>query len=153
MNGILIRPAQVPERKALEGLQLRAALNNPGDRDAMLANPDAIELPPEQIAAGGVFVAEWNGAIAGFAAILPREDENTELDALFVEPTIWRRGVGRRLLGHCEEVARIQGSAALHVVGNPHAEAFYTASDFEKIGVTETRFGPGLLMRKRLDSD
>jgi GNAT superfamily N-acetyltransferase len=151
VTDVLIRSALVSEQEALEGLQLRASLNNPGDRNAILANPDAIELPLEQIAAGGVFVAEWNGAIAGFSAILPREDGNTELDALFVEPDIWRHGIGRRLVEYCADVARRQGSAALHVVGNPHAEAFYTANGFETIGITETRFGRGLLMRKTID--
>ena len=36
----------------LESLQWRASLGNPGDRDALLANPDAIALMIEQIAAG-----------------------------------------------------------------------------------------------------
>jgi len=43
--------------------------------------------------------------------------------------------------------ARAQGSGALHVVGNPHAEDFYIACGFKVIGTTETRFGTGLLMR------
>jgi hypothetical protein len=60
MNGFLIRRAVASEQKELEDLQLRASLTNPGDRDALLANPDAIELPLAQIAAGGVFVAERN---------------------------------------------------------------------------------------------
>jgi len=82
--------------------------------------------------------------------MLPRPDGDTELDALFVEPTIRRRGIGRSLVKHCIRIARLQGWAALHVVGNPHAEAFYVACGFEIIGTTGTRFGPGLLMRKVL---
>jgi GNAT superfamily N-acetyltransferase len=150
MSGVLIRPAVLSEQKALEALQLRASRSNPGDRDALLANPDAIELPLKKIALGRVFVAEWDGAIAGFSAMLPRPDGDTELDALFVEPTIRRRGIGSSLVKHCIRIARLQGSAALHVVGNPHAEAFYVACGFEIIGTTGTRFGPGLLMRKVL---
>jgi len=46
MHNVLIRPAVMSERQALEALQRRAALHNPGDGDALLANPDAIELPP-----------------------------------------------------------------------------------------------------------
>jgi hypothetical protein len=72
MERFLIRHAFVSEQKELEELQRRASLTNVGDRDALLAHPDAIELPPEQIAAGSVFVAERNGAVAGFAALLPR---------------------------------------------------------------------------------
>src|ERR1700733_1560794 len=85
-----IRPAVVAERRQLEALQWRASLGNEGDRDALLRHPGAIDLPAEQIAAGGVFVVEEDGAIVGFSAILPREDGDTELDALFVEPSIQR---------------------------------------------------------------
>ena len=41
----VIRPALIGERAALEALQWRASLANPGDRDHLLANPDAIVLP------------------------------------------------------------------------------------------------------------
>ena len=75
MQDLLIRRAVASEQKELESLQLRASLTNAGDRDALLANPDAIELPLAQITAGAVFVAEWNGSIVGFAAVEPRETE------------------------------------------------------------------------------
>lgn len=125
-------------------------MNNPGDREALLAHPDAIELPTEQIQAGQVFVLERDHAILGFAAILPRADGDTELDALFVEPSCWRQGAGRLLVEYCASIARSAGSSALHVIGNPHAELFYRACGFDLVGDTETRFGKGLLMRKTL---
>jgi GNAT superfamily N-acetyltransferase len=144
------RPAVVSEQFALEALQRRASLNNPGDREALLANPDAIEVPLGQIADGHVFVAEREGGIVGFAAVLPRDDGDAELDALFVEPADWKHGVGRFLIEHCAGVARIRGAAALHVVGNPHAEGFYTACGFEQSGTIQTRFGVGLSLRRIL---
>jgi N-acetylglutamate synthase-like GNAT family acetyltransferase len=149
-EAITIRIAESAEQKALEALQWRASLNNPGDRDALLANPDAIELPLDQITAGGVFVAERDGVIVGFAAVLLRADGQPELDGLFVEPTMWKRGVGRSLVEHCGEFARAQGAAALHVVGNPHAKDFYSACGFEAVGEYQTRFGVGLAMQKKL---
>src|SRR2546430_641435 len=88
-SSIVIRPALETERSTLEALQWRASLANPGDRESLLANPDAIVLPVEQIVNGDVFVAESEGAIVGFAAVLTRADGNAELDALFVEPTLW----------------------------------------------------------------
>src|SRR5215469_3547999 len=106
MSSVRIRPAVSSERKDLEALQWRASLTNSGDRYALLANADAIELPIEQIDAGCVFVAEWDGVIAGFSTVLPRDDGQAELDALFVEPTIRRRGIGRLLVEHCVTVAR-----------------------------------------------
>jgi GNAT superfamily N-acetyltransferase len=147
---VIIRLAIAAERRILEALQWRASLGNEGDRDALLRHPDAIDLPLEQIAAGGVFVLEQDGSIVGFCAILPRDDGDTELDALFVEPSIQRRGIGRKLIEHCAETARSMGSNALHVVGNVHAKQFYLSCGFSIVGSFETRFGLGLLMRKTL---
>lgn len=149
-NEVMVRPARVSEQKQLESLQLRASLNNPGDREALLAHPDAIELPLQQIRDGGVFVAEAAGSVLGFAAILPRSDGDSELDALFVEPDAWRRGIGRALVEHCATVARAAGAASLHVIGNPHAEGFYSACGFEVLGTKQMRFGVGLLMKRDL---
>jgi N-acetylglutamate synthase-like GNAT family acetyltransferase len=147
---VIIRTALLTEHEALEALQRRASLANAGDREALLDHPDAIDLPVSQIAAGGVFVLEQDGAVLGFCAILPRPDGDTELDALFVDPSTQRRGVGRMLIEHCAKVAHSAGSSALHVVGNPHAEHFYLACGFLTVGTFNTRFGPGLLMRRLL---
>ena len=150
MPQVTVRPAVTSERESLEALQWRASLNNPNDREALLANSDAIVLPLQQIADGGVFVAEQGGQIKGFAAILPREDSDSELDALFVEPACWRQGIGRILVEQCFTAAREAGANHLHVVGNPHAEEFYAACGFQVLGTKDTQFGVGLLMKKVL---
>jgi GNAT superfamily N-acetyltransferase len=147
---VAIRLARSDEQAALEDLQRRASLANEGDRAALLAHPDAIELPMEQIVGGRVWVAESEGRPAGFAVILPRTDGDTELDGLFVDPGTRRHGIGRALVDHCAEVARREGSGAMHVIGNYHAEAFYAACGFDQIGTTGTRFGPALLLRRTL---
>ncbi|HVQ15453.1 MAG TPA: GNAT family N-acetyltransferase [Vicinamibacterales bacterium] len=150
MSAVVIRLALGAERSSLEALQWRASLANAGDRDALVANPDAIVLPIEQITDGHVFVAERDDAIVGFAAVLPRADGNAELDALFVDPDFWKKGVGRLLVEHCAGVARGRASRVLHVVGNPHAEGFYVACGFRTTGAIETRFGAGLAMQRAL---
>jgi len=147
LEDLLIRRAVISEQKVLEELQLRASLTNAGDRDALLAHPDAIELPVAQIAASGVFVAEWRGSIVGFAAVEPRADGESELDALFVDPNMRRLGIARSLVAHCAEVTRTRESTFLYVVGNSHAREFYAACGFNVIGTSKTRFGTGLLMR------
>jgi len=150
MHAIIVRSAVPGDQRVLEALQWRASLNNPADRDALLANPDAIELPLAQIEAGGVYVAEVGVSIRGFAAILPRPDGNAELDALFVEPECWRQGIGRTLVEHCCRAARASGASAIHVIGNPHAEGFYARCEFTTLGTEQTRFGDGLLMKRIL---
>ena len=148
MRGCSIRLALPAEKLELEQLQMRASLANEGDRDALLAHPDAIQVPVEQIAGGRVFVSECEGKVVGFAAIEPRQDGQIELDGLFVEPHMQRRGIAKSLIEHCADVARRQGVTAIHVVGNPHAKEFYSACGFAVIGTTETRFGQGILMQK-----
>lgn len=150
MAPITVRPAVASEQEALEALQWRASLSNPGDHDALLANPDAIELPVQQITNGGVFVAEVAGSVVGFAAILPRDDGEAELDALFVEPRAWRQGIGRILVDRCCDAARSAGARYLYVVGNPHAESFYSACGFTAAGTRQMRFGVGLLLERTL---
>ena len=100
-----------------------------------------------------MFVAEIDGVLAGFAVILPREDGNTELEGLFVEPGRWRQGIGQKLVEHCAIVAKATGSRALHVIGNPHAKGFYDRCGFVCVGTTETRFGKGWLLEKNLAAD
>jgi N-acetylglutamate synthase-like GNAT family acetyltransferase len=148
MHKITIRPAESIDKKALEEVQWRASLSNPEDRDALLANPDAIEIPLQQIASGGIVVAEELGSVIGFAAILARSDRDSVLDALFVEPGSWRQGVGRALIEHCCQMAKALAAATLHVVGNPQAQGFYEACGFKLVGTKQMRFGVGLLMRR-----
>lgn len=143
-----LRKAIASEQRSLEELQWRASLGNPGDRAALLANRDAIELPIAQIEAGGVFVAEIDGVIVGYAAVVPREDGESELDALFVEPDMWRRGIGRALVEHCCAASKNLGIEWLYVVGNPHAEKFYRSCGFVSLGTKATRFGVGLVMKR-----
>lgn len=147
---VSIRLARRDEQTMLESLQRRASLSNPGDREALLAHPDAIALPVEQIVDGSVFVAERDGAIAGFAAVVARPDGGAELDALFVEPHLWKHGIGRRLVEHVADVARTRAATFLHVIGNPHAEGFYVSCGFRATGTVDTQFGVGLDMRRPL---
>jgi hypothetical protein len=52
------RLAVPAERSTLEALQRRASLMWEDDREALLANPDATELPLEQITDGRTIVAQ-----------------------------------------------------------------------------------------------
>jgi GNAT superfamily N-acetyltransferase len=145
------RLAVPAERRALEDLQRRASLMWEEDRDALLANPDAIELPLEQILDGRAIVAENRGELLGFAVVLRREDGDAELDGLFVDPLQWRHGVGRALLEQAERIAVSDGSTSLWVTANTRALDFYGACGFVTVGEVATRFRPAPRMRKSID--
>jgi GNAT superfamily N-acetyltransferase len=145
------RLAVPAERRALEDLQRRASLVWEDDRDALLANPDAIELPLEQITDGRTIVAENVGELLGFAVVLRRDDGDAELDGLFVDPTQWRHGIGRELLEQAERIATSEGAASLWVTANTRALGFYGACGFVTVGEVATRFRPAPRMRKTID--
>jgi GNAT superfamily N-acetyltransferase len=139
---VQIRPARPDEREELEALQRRASLANKADRPHLEAHPDAIHLPPAQIANGQVMVAEIDGRVGGFAAVV-----GGELDGLFVEPDLWRRGIGAALVDAATHEARRKG-LTLSVIANPAARLFYERCGFALEGEAQTRFGPALRMSR-----
>jgi GNAT superfamily N-acetyltransferase len=143
---LTIRLANPDEREALEALQRRASLALGEYREQLEAEPDAIELPPGQIERGEVVVAELEGRIAGFAAILT-DDYIAELDGLFVEPELWRRGIGRALIDVAVHKARRHG-LSMTVIANPSARTFYEKCGFSVEGAAQTRFGPAIRMSR-----
>ena len=143
---LTIRLARPEEREALEALQLRASLALNEYREQLLAEPDAVQLPSGQIERGEVIVAELGDRIAGFAAVLI-DDCVAELDGLFVEPDLWRRGVGAALFDVAVHEARRQG-LSMTVIANPSARDFYEKCGFTVEGEAQTRFGPALRMSR-----
>ena len=139
---ITLRLAKPEEHQALEELQRRSSLEFPDYRDQLLANPDAIHLPPAQIANGQVIVAEFAGEVVGFAAVV-----GNELDGLFVEPEMWGGGIGRALLDAAAHQARLRG-LSLTVLANPSARGFYESCGFSVDCEEQTRFGLALRMSR-----
>ena len=141
-DALIIRLARPEEREDLEALQRRASMALPEYRAQLEAHPDAVDLPAEQIAHGHVLVAELDGEIAGFAAVV-----GSELDGLFVEPEHWRRGIGSALVEAATHDARRRG-LSLSVTAGPNARAFYENCGFAVEGEAQTRFGPALRMSR-----
>ena len=137
---MIIRRAQPGEREALEDLQRRASLALAEYREQLEANPDAIDLPADQV--GSACVAEIDGSVAGFAVLL-----GGELDGLFVDPDYWRQGIGTALVEAAVHEARRQG-LTVQVVASPTAQGFYETCGFRQEGEEATRFGPAIRMSR-----
>lgn len=135
---MVIRSARPEERAALEALQRRASLAHADTRAALLAHPEAIDLPLAHIA--DCLVAEADRVVTGFAVALATGADSAELDGLFVEPAQWRGGTGRALVMH------IAAGRSLTVVANPNVLGFYVRCGFVETGRTDTRFGPAITM-------
>ena len=82
-----------------------------------------------------VFVAEIEGAPAGYVALDPGEDA-VRVDQLFVSPEHEAEGVGRQLLEYAEGYAIWHGATRLQVVvegGNERALEFYRGRGFVSV--------------------
>jgi GNAT superfamily N-acetyltransferase len=85
---------------------------------------DVLTITPHYVIANPTFVAMIEDQITGFGAVQLEAGEAV-LDHLWVLPQFMRRGVGRALFQHAEEIARAAGAARMRMVGDPHAEGFY----------------------------
>jgi GNAT superfamily N-acetyltransferase len=145
---IRIRSARPQEKAALEDLKLRASLAWGDHVEELKALAEARHIPDAHFPC--VFVAELDGSVAGFATVLPRSDGEAELEDLFVDPGMWRRGVGARLVAEAGERAVALGAGTLHVVGGERARGFYETCGFHVVGSVMTLFEPAFEMRKIL---
>lgn len=154
MNGQLsIRPANREDQPALLDIIWQTVLVDPVGNAEVIANPEVVELPLEQLEPTSACVAELDGMAVGFAVVLPRPDGAAELDGLFVSPIQQRGGIGRALMVVAKDLALAQGAGTLHVVANPGATDFYRAVGFADAGETKTQFGPAPLMKLTLRAD
>jgi len=69
------------------------------------------------------------------------------LDGLFVEPDLWRKGIGKALVDAATLLARRRG-LSLSVVANSAAREFYEKCGLTVEGEAQTRFGPALRMSR-----
>lgn len=93
------------------------------------------------------YVAEAEGQIAGFSCVRPSPAEGdgadvAELDALYTNPNVWGKGVGRALLEHAQEVARQRGFTEMRLWTaelNHRPRAVYEKGGWRTTGQSRTR--------------
>ena len=144
LDALEIRFGLAGERAALESLQLRASLIWEAQRALLTAA--AISLTENAIEQQRVRVALVDGERVGFAEWVVVSEHEWELEGLFVEPAIMRRGIGGRLVQDVFALARVAGVRRVGLIAEPHAGAFYERQGFVREGDVATRFGPALRM-------
>jgi GNAT superfamily N-acetyltransferase len=153
MTVVQIRTAVAGDLPALRRVYRRASLSNEGDREVLLANPDALELPDTGVVEGRTRVAVVSdGTIVGFATGLRLEGAVLDLEDLFVDPDWRRRGIARRLVADLAASATRDGISRIEVTANPHADAFYRSVGFVYFRDDETRFGPAPRLQLAVDT-
>lgn len=144
-----VRRATPDDLAALRDIYRRASLNNVNDREALLGSPDALHWQGDGLATGGTrLAADGHGRILGYATVIPLEI-GLELEDLFVDPGVMRRGVATQLMAVLVDEAGRAGVPWIEVTANPHAAEFYASVGFVAVGRAQTRFGAA--PRLRLD--
>jgi GNAT superfamily N-acetyltransferase len=149
-----VRLAQSADALAVETIRVRGwqvayrQILPPAELDALQIDStrwrDRLDSPPPGWA---TFVAVLDTTdveqVVGFAAIGPSRDEQGlgELYALYVEPSAWSQGTGRKLIARAEkELAMTYPAAALWVLtANARARRFYEQAGWHLDGTVKTQ--------------
>ena len=95
---------------------------------------EQLTITPEFIAAHETFMAEVDGEIVGFHALLETA-ESWRLEHLWILPEQMGRGFGRRLFSHATARAAERGALCLTIEADPYAEPFYQHMGAVRTGV------------------
>ena len=128
-----IRPAQTDESPALTEIAHQAK-RHWGYPDHWIDHwKDELTISPEFVATHEVYVAESDGKLLGFYALIVREDK-AELDHLWVAPEHIGAGVGKELFLHAMQDAARRNVSAVEILADPNAEGFYRKLGAHRIG-------------------
>jgi GNAT superfamily N-acetyltransferase len=94
---------------------------------------DDLTISPDFIAGNEVFVAESEGDLLGFYALIIRK-EKAELDHMWVAPSHIGTGVGKELFLHAMQRAAGENVSEVEILSDPNAEGFYRKMGAHRTG-------------------
>ena len=111
-----------------------------------------LTISPEFIANNDVYVAEQEGELLGFYALIVRENK-AELDHMWVAPKHVGSGVGKELFINAMQRAAGQNVSEVQISSDPHAAGFYQKMGATRVGevASEIDGQPRILPRLRVD--
>lgn len=113
---------------------------------------DDLTISPDFVAANQVYVAESEGELLGFYALVIKK-EKAELDHLWVAPAHIGTGVGKELFMHAMQSADRQDISAVEILSDPNAAGFYRKMGAHQIGETTSEIDGQLRGLPRLTID
>lgn len=96
---------------------------------------DDLTIRPDFVDNNAVYVAEENGNVLGFYALIPG-GEKAHLDHMWVAPAHIGSGVGKELFLHAMQNAAGQNFSSVEISSDPNAEGFYQKMGAHRIGET-----------------
>lgn len=94
---------------------------------------DDLTISPDFISANQVYVAEKDGRLLGFYALIIRQ-QKAELDHMWVAPSHIGTGVGKELFLHAMQRAARENVPAVEILSDPNAAGFYRKMGAHQIG-------------------
>lgn len=94
---------------------------------------DDLTISPDFVAANQIYVAESEGDLVGFYALIIKK-EKAELDHMWVAPAHIGSGVGKELFLHAMQTATGQSINAVEILSDPNAAGFYRKMGAHQVG-------------------
>ena len=113
---------------------------------------DDLTITPDYVAANRVYVAEGDGDLLGFYALIMGK-EKAELDHIWVLPSRLGTGVGKELFLHAMQITAGERVSEVEILSDPNAEGFYRKMGAHRTGeeVSEIDGQPRSLPRLTID--
>ena len=150
--GLVLRPARLAEKPALDALCFRAKAHWGYDADFMTRCRDVLRVPEAAILDGLAFVATDAEQLLGIVSLALPAAGPALLDLLFIEPAAIGSGIGAALFQLAAATARSKGATQLDIEADPFAAGFYERMGARRIGSVPSGVIPGrMLPLYRLD--
>ena len=112
---------------SLSNLAFRSKAHWGYSDDFMHSCRDELTYTADQIKNNLCYFLQRNKKLIGFYLLASVNQNDCELEALFVEPTAIRNGYGRNLIDHAKETARNKGYKKIIIQSDPNSVDFYLA--------------------------
>ena len=107
----------------------------------LMEERELLNVDAKLISSGQVVLAEADGVVVGFASFVIAESAYTELDGMFVDPSYWRRGIGRMIFEAAQRELIARHATGIRVVSSASAVHFYKSVGFSIVGEEKTPLG------------
>jgi GNAT superfamily N-acetyltransferase len=136
MDVYRIREAKPEEQRELTRLCVRATIRAGYDEAFIDRSMPAFTVTLPLISGGFVRVAlDDHDEVVGVVSVTPTALQGIALlHGLFVDPALWKRGIGRALFGEAVARTKAMKAGALMIYAEPSAEVFYRRMGAIRIG-------------------
>ena len=152
MDDYSVRQAKPEEQRELTRLSVRATMHAGHDEAFVDRSIAALMITLPMISGNWVQVAEDSSSkIVGVVWVTPTALQGIALlQGLYVEPALWKRGIGRVLFGAAVTRAKEFKAGAIMINAEPSAEGFYRRMGATRIGEAPFYFSPETILPQLL---